>query len=254
MTDHGGVLDPRASYSASSVPMARQPLAADGSVPLRPSTRLMSLALALAVLAAVLCAWSASMAPHSSRPANAASRITTPGLAPDHFTTQHLLLDYGITSATLAAAVAVVARRRVWPVPATRAALGVLAAAAPLATLGATLYGAALNTSRAIHAPWAAVGSVPVLGLASIVSALALWALGHMTLLVGARLQPGLALSVDALRTGNRWLLLVCAITVVNIVGVALAGYYWMLLPGFLWLYFYAAIAAVRHANGHDAF
>jgi hypothetical protein len=240
MTDHGGVLAPRPPYSASPVSTAQQPSGADDAAPLRPSTGLICLALALAGLAMVLGLASASMALDRSQPA--------------HTATRHLLLDGGITTAALAVAFAVLARRRVWPVPATRGAWCVLAAAAPLTTLGATWYGAALNTSRAIHAPWAAAGSIPVLGLASIVTALALWALGHLTLLAGARLQPGLALSSAALCTGNRWLLMVCAITVVNIVGVALSGYYWMLLPGCLWLYFYAAIAAVRHANGHDAF
>lgn len=171
-------------------------------------------------------------------------------------TAKYTLIDYGITAAMWAAVVAGLGSgRRRWPAaPASRWAFAMWAAAAPLATFAATAYGAFLNASRLVFAPWERFGAVPLMGLASVASALALWSLGHLTLLAHTRLGPDVELSWVALQTCNRWLLMVCSITVVHVVAVALAGYYWMLIPGFLWLYFYASIAAVRHANGHDAF
>jgi hypothetical protein len=75
------------------------------------------------------------------------------------------------------------------------------------------------------------------------------WALSHFILLAGVPPSKGVVVSLVAIRQGHRWLFVVSALTAILITLMAVEGAYCYAIPGLAWLYFYAAIAAVRQVR-----
>jgi hypothetical protein len=160
------------------------------------------------------------------------------------------LQDFGIT--VLVCAIALAAATRWSPrAPKSRAGFVSLAVAAPLLTASALVFDLVQGQFRWEFPPWADSLGIPLMGVPVLLVAGLVWAFGHFSLLAGVPLRSEISLSLMAVRRAHIWLRTVCLITTVLILAEGAGGAYWYVLPGAVWLYFYASIAAVRSGR-HD--
>ena len=164
-------------------------------------------------------------------------------------TPKYRLQDYGATILTFGLVVAMLSWR---PIKAPGSRLGFIgvAVAAPTLTVVGFVFDLVQGQSRWEFPPWADSLGIPLMGVPVMLVVGLLWALAHFLFIAGLPRSAGVPLSYAAIRRGNRWLLVVCSLTALLIVGVVVDGAYWYAVPGALWLYFYASISAVRR---HDA-
>ncbi len=160
-------------------------------------------------------------------------------------TPKYRLQDYGGTLLTLGVSVAVLSWR---PLKAPASSLGFIAVAllAPSASVGALVFDLVQGQSRWAFPPWADSLGIPLMGIPILLVVGIVWSGAHLILLAGVPRRQGVHVSYRAVRRGHPWLLLVCTLTALLVVALGTDGAYWFAIPGLLWLYFYASIAAVR--------
>jgi hypothetical protein len=160
------------------------------------------------------------------------------------------LQDFGIT--TLVCALGLAAFKRWRPrAPRSRGGFVILAVAAPLLMASALVFDLVQSQARWEFPPWADSLGIPLMGVPVLLIVGLAWAFSHLVLLAGIPLRTGTPLSLMAMRRGHLWLMVVSFVTTVLILAEGAEGAYWYVIPGALWLYFYASIAAVR-AGRHD--
>jgi len=125
-----------------------------------------------------------------------------------------------------------------------------LAIAAPVLTVLGFVFDLFQGYARWEFPPWADSLGIPLMGVPVLLVAGLVWALAHLALLAGVPRRADVLVSFNSVRRGNLWLLIVCGLTTLLVVGMGIDGAYWYAIPGVLWLYFYASISAVRR---HDA-
>ena len=163
-------------------------------------------------------------------------------------TAKFKLQDYGLTLMACGLAIAAF-RWRPFKAPPSRLGFVILAVAAPLLTVAGYVFDLIQAQARWEFPPWADSLGIPFMGVPVMLLIGLVWAFAHFILLAGVPQRAGVALSVSAVRRGNPWLLIVTAITAVLVAAMAAEGAYFYGIPGFLWLYYYAAIAAVRQGK-----
>lgn len=160
-------------------------------------------------------------------------------------TAKFKLQDYGVTLLACALLFAVVSKRPL-RAPSSRLGFVILAGFAPLLTVVGYTFDLVQAQHRWEFPPWGDSLGIPLMGVPVMFVAGLVWALAHFVLLAGVPQRAGVALSFSAVRRGHLWLLIVSTLTVILIAIMAAGGAYCYAIPGLIWLYFYAAIAAVR--------
>lgn len=217
----------------------------------------MKAALSLIVLSLVLLGFSISMDPFTTGidgtypfhsvvqgDSQAYFEARTKALTP-----KYRLQDYGATMLLLGLFVAILSWR---PITAPRSKMGFIGMAivAPTLTAGALVFDLVQGQARWEFPPWADSLGIPFMGVPILMIVGLVWSFAHFILLAGVPRRAQVAISYSAVRQGNAWLLVVSTLTALLIVGMVFEGAYWYAVPGMVWLYFYASIAAVRR---HDA-
>jgi len=213
----------------------------------------MKAALALLILSLALIGTSVSMAPFQLGADGGLPMLRVPdGNSEAYFmawdqavTAKFKLQDYGVTLMAFALAIAAFCWRP-FKAPPSRLGFVILAVAAPFLTVAGYIFDLIQAQARLEFPPWADSLGIPLMGVPVLFLGGLVWAFAHFMLLAGVPQRVDVVLSVSAVRRGNPWLLIVSAITAVLVVAMAAEGAYFYCIPGFLWLYYYAAIAAVR--------
>lgn len=156
------------------------------------------------------------------------------------------LQDYGITLLFFALAFAAF-NWRAFKAP--QSSLGFLGIAifAPALSVGALIFDLVQGQARREFPPWADSLGIPLMGVPVLLFAGLIWALAHFVLLAGVPRQHGAPISLSAIQRGHGWLVVMCALTALLTFCAGAAGAHWYAIPGALWFYFYASIAAVRN-------
>jgi hypothetical protein len=165
-------------------------------------------------------------------------------------TPKYLLEDYGVTLAFVAAAVALLSRKRGLLAPASSFGFAVVALTAPLLTAAGCTFDLIQGFERREFPPWADSMGIPLAGVPVIAVVLAGWSYAHLAFLSCIKECANVRLSLPVLRGGHKWLLFVAAVTASLVVLGVAEGSYPMAVPGALWLYYYASILAVRRSHG----
>ena len=163
-------------------------------------------------------------------------------------TAKFKLQDYGVTLLTCAVLLAVVSRRAL-KAPSSFVGFVILAGLAPFLTVAGYIFDLLQAQARWEFPPWGDSLGIPIMGVPVIFVTGLAWAFAHFILLIGVPQRAGVALSLSAIRRGHLWLLIVSALTAILVAFMAAYGAYFYAVPGLLWLYFYAAIGAVRQVQ-----
>ena len=164
-------------------------------------------------------------------------------------TAKFKLQDYGVT-VLIAAVLLAAIRSHGLRAPSSRLGFVMIAFLAPTLYCGGVileLYQA--NFTRLEFPPWADSLGIPLMGVPPIAVVGLVWSFSHLVLLRGAPKRSAVELSLSAVRSSHWWLLTVSILTAIYIAVMAALGEYLYAVPGLVWLYFYAAIAAVRQAR-----
>ena len=215
--------------------------------------RAMKAVLALLVLSLVLIGASVPMAPFKLGEDGSLPMGSVPyGDSKAYFiardqavTPKFKLQDYGVTLLACALLLAAFRGRR-FKAPPSRLGFVILAVAAPFLTVSGYIFDFMQAQARWEFPPWADSPGIPLMGAPVMLFAGLLWAFAHFLLLAGVPQRAELALSLAAMRQSHPWLLIVSTLTTILIAVTAAEGAYWYAIPGAIWLYYYAAIAAVR--------
>jgi hypothetical protein len=217
----------------------------------------MKTALSLIVLSLALLGFSISLEPFAHNPDGSYPfHSVAEGDSPAYYaarsqalTPKYRLQDYGATILVLGIVAALLSWR---PVKAPRSRLGFIGLAVIAPTLTATgfVFDLVQGQWRWEFPPWADSLGIPLMGVPVMLVLGLVWAFAHFILLAGVPRRAGVPISYAAVRHGHPWILVVCSLTALLIIGMAVDGAYWYAAPGALWLYYYASISAVRQ---HDA-
>lgn len=213
----------------------------------------MKTALSLIALSLALLGFSISLEPFTQNPDGSYPfHSVTEGDSQAYYaardqalTPKYQLQDYGATILVLGLVVAILS----WhPAKAPRSTLGFigLAVIAPILTVAGFVFDLVQGQSRWEFPPWADSLGIPLMGVPVMLLLGLVWAFAHFILLAGVPRRAGVPISYAAVRQGNLWLLVICCLTALLILAMVADGAYWYAVPGMLWLYFYASIAAVR--------
>jgi hypothetical protein len=213
----------------------------------------MKAALALLVLSLILIGASVPMAPFKLGENGSLPMQSVPYENSEAYfvawsqavTTKFKLQDYGVTLLAYALSLAAFCWRP-FKAPPSRLGFVILAAAAPFLTVFGYIFDLMQAQARMEFPPWGDSLGIPLMGIPVILFAGLLWAFAHFSLLAGIPQRAGLALSLSAIHRSHPWLLIVSTLTAILSAIAAAEGAYWYVIPGSIWLYYYAAIAAVR--------
>lgn len=216
----------------------------------------MKAALALLVLSFALIGVSVPMAPFQLESDGSLAMLSVPeGDSEAYFiardqavTAKFKLQDYGVTLMACALALAAICWRP-FKAPSSRLGFVMLAAAAPFLTVVGYVFDLAQAQARREFPPWGDSLGIPLMGVPVMFVAGLAWAFAHFLLLAGVPQRAGVVLSLSAIRRGHPWLLIVSALTAILIAVMVAGGAYSYAIPGSIWLYYYAAIAAVRQGQ-----
>lgn len=166
-------------------------------------------------------------------------------------TAKYPLQDYGITLMITGAAVFLAARngRDSLKSPRFRIVLVLIAVALPLLTAAGAVFDILQAANRGDYPPWGDAVMIPLLGLPLVFFPLLLWSLFHLGVFWPFRKRQPSLLASALSRQANGWLLLLSVITAGLALYFAALGYWWMVLPGVGWLYYYLSLAADRRAR-----
>jgi hypothetical protein len=219
----------------------------------------MRFAALLMIIGAALFAFAFSMAPYKDEKLfmerylgmSAGQSKEYWALRDEMLTPRFQLQDYGLTFVAIGLLTALVLRRRAHvSAPNSRAALIVIALAAPFVTVAGYVFDLLLAATRGEFPHWADSMGIPLSGVPFQLLLLLIWAGAHLIFLWGSY-QPAAPLALAFSWKANPWLLFVSAVTVIFTALTAALGQYYYALPGVLWLYIYLALAAGRRAaNG----
>jgi hypothetical protein len=171
-------------------------------------------------------------------------------LREEMLTPKYKLQDYGVCVLLLSGVLAL--RRRIWRMATPRSTLPFIATAllAPFLAAAAFVFDLSQGQNRGEFPHWADSLGIPLMGLPALFLVCIVWSLAHLTFLAGVR-RNVVPLRRAFSRSSNFWLLLVAAVTLALTALLLAEGAYWYALPCVVWLYLYAALAAVRRP--HDA-
>lgn len=121
-------------------------------------------------------------------------------------------------------------------------AIGLLAAAVTCMAYVGDLF---LEMDRGAYPSWADTLAIPLMDTPVILIVLLIWT---GIVLIGIRnpFATGVRLFPLQLWKTNKVLLVILVLTVLLLIYVICIGYFWMVLPGFLWAYFYLSILLGR--------
>jgi len=171
----------------------------------------------------------------------------------EYLTIKYPLADYGLTI-TFIGLIAIFVFYKGWSEFKTVTSKGLIIGLGILATLTTTiLYVADLfNEMARDSAPhWADSIGIPLMSVPPMLIFLLIW--GGLNL-IGLRggFKTGVPVSSLRFRQINYWYLIISILTSIIIILMIIDGYFWMIVPGFLWLYFYISILLGRQASRID--
>lgn len=156
------------------------------------------------------------------------------------------LQDYGVTLVVCSLVLAAF-KWRPFKAPHSLRGFLAIAVAAPVLTVGALAFDLIQGQARWEFPSWADSLGIPLMGIPVLLVAGLVWAFSYFILLAGVPRRTDVYLSLMAIRRSHLWLLFVFVLTALLVIGMAAQGAWWYVIPGAIWLYFYASIAAVRH-------
>jgi hypothetical protein len=155
--------------------------------------------------------------------------------------------DYGFTFLILGLATFIFFRKD-QPInaPSSKAEIALIGFGAAALTTGGYVGDLFLEFSRGSSPWWADSPGIPLMGVPVLGFIFFSWAALNLFAMNG-EFNAGVPISFKSIRGSNYFYLFLLIITIGIVALCAIDAYYWMVLPGMFWLYFYAALWAGRN-------
>ena len=166
----------------------------------------------------------------------------------DYLSIKYEFQDYGFTFLILGIATFIFFRNGLLVnAPSSRSKIALVGFSAVIVTAGAYVGDLFLELNRGAYPWWADSIAIPLTGVPFVALILIVWAALNMLALNG-KFKAGATISFKQIKGSNYYFLVLFILTGLIVGLCAIEGYFWMVLPGILWLYFYASLWAGRHA------
>lgn len=171
-------------------------------------------------------------------------------LRDEYLTIKYSLADYGLTI-TFIGLIAIFVFYKGWSNFKTVNSKGLIIGLGILATLTTTIFYVAdlFNEMARGSAPyWADSLGIPLMSVPPMLILLLIWGALNSIGLRGD-FKTGVPVSSLSFRQINYWYLIISILTSIILILVIIDGYFWMVVPGFLWLYFYISLLLGRQVS-----
>ncbi|MCL3782711.1 hypothetical protein EMN47_20180 [Prolixibacteraceae bacterium JC049] len=160
-----------------------------------------------------------------------------------YLTPKHKFEDYGITTIILGFILSIISLLKIRNLRSPRKwwillTVGVFAAILTIFGYVGDLF---LEMTRDSYPPWADSLAIPLMGTPALLMMSIVWVILNL-LGTKNKYQTKANLFPINIRESKKWYLVISLITILLIIMVIIDGYFWQLLSGFLWLYFYLSI------------
>jgi len=116
---------------------------------------------------------------------------------------------------------------------------------ASVAVVAASVGSLYLDFERGVFPSWADSIAIPLMGMPLLAIVLVLWGGLHCIFMSG-NFHTSVPIWCVPFKKWNIWLGLITVVTVIIFILSLLTGFFWYVLPSFLWIYFYASLNAGR--------
>lgn len=167
-------------------------------------------------------------------------------LRAQHLSKKYSFQNYGFTFLILGASVLFLFRKGLSVnAPSPKLKIAFVGFVAALLTVGGYIGDLFLEFYRGAFPVWADSLGIPLTGVPILTSMLLLWA-ALMSLTLIGKFEAGAQISFKQIRGLNYFYLLLFVISTVIVLLCVVDGFFWLVLPGILWLYFYASLWSGR--------
>ena len=164
-------------------------------------------------------------------------------------TPKYKIQDYALTIFSVGGILVLIFRKGVAIVraPNSKLKISLVAFLAVLTTIFAFVGDLFLQFARGSFPHWADSLGIPLMGVPILFFIVLVWAIINLCGMCG-NFKVGAHLFDLGLSGVNYWYVTLVAITAFIVLLAIVYGFFWFVIPGFLWLYFYLSIAAGRYS------
>lgn len=168
-------------------------------------------------------------------------------LRDQYLSLKYRVQDYGFTFLILGLATFVCFRRGTSiNAPSSNGKLALVGFSAAALTTGAYIGDLFLEFYRGSYPWWADSLGIPLMGVPVLAILFFGWAALNL-LAMNGKFKAGAPISIKNIKGANYFYLFLIVITSLIVALCAIEAYFWMVLPGVFWLYFYASLWAGRY-------
>jgi hypothetical protein len=168
-------------------------------------------------------------------------------LRDEYLSPKYKIQDYGFTFLILGLATFIIFRKgRPFHAPSSNAKIALIGFVAAALTTGGYVGDLFLEFFRGSYPWWADSLGIPLMGVPLFALIFFGWAALNL-LAMNGQFTAGAPISLESIRGSNYFYLILLVLTTLIVALCAIDAYFWMVLPGLFWLYFYASLWAGRY-------
>lgn len=168
-------------------------------------------------------------------------------LRDEYLSPKYKIQDYGFTFLVLGLATFILFGKGT-PIkaPSSNAKVALIGFAAAMFTVAGYVGDLFLEFFRGSYPWWADSLGIPLMGVPLLAIMFFSWAALNLLAMSGT-FKAGARITLQNIKGSNYFYFILFIVTALIVVLCAIDAYFWMVLPGLLWLYFYASLWAGRH-------
>ena len=166
----------------------------------------------------------------------------------EYLSNKYVFQDYGFTFLTLGISSLLLYRSgKFVSAPSSKMKISLVGFAAAVLTAGGYIGGLVLGFYRGAYPWWADSMAIPIVTVPFVAVVFIAWAALNL-LAMNGRFEAGAPISFRQFKGSSYFYLLLLFLTALLVLLFVVAAYFWMVLPGVFWLYFYSSLWAGRNA------
>ena len=170
-------------------------------------------------------------------------------LRDEYISNKYKIQDYGFTLLILGTASLIIFRKeKPTNTPSSKTKIALIGFSAALLTTAGYVGDLFLEFYRGSYPWWADSLGIPLMGAPILAFIFTGWAAINL-LAMNGKFKAGTAISFCQIKGTNYFYLILLVVTALITLLCAIEAYFWMVLPGLFWLYFYVSLWAGRYTD-----